>query len=865
MAVATIQDLDALIVRVKAAQQRFAGFSQEQVDVIFRQAALAAADARIPLARMAVQETGMGVLEDKVVKNHFASEYIYNAYKDERTCGVLEEDRLYGTLTLAEPVGLIAGVVPTTNPTSTAIFKALISLKTRNGIIFSPHPRAKASTCEAARLVMAAAAAAGAPDGVIGWIDQPSVELTHHLMHHPDINLILATGGPGMVRAAYSSGKPAIGVGAGNTPVVIDETADIKRAVASILMSKTFDNGVICASEQSVIAVEAVYEAVRERFASHAGHILDPAQCQAVRQVLMVDGNLNAAIVGQSALTIAGLAGIQVPANTQVLIGEVTAIGPEEPFAAEKLSPTLALYRARDFEDALAKAEALVALGGIGHTSAIYTDQDLGRGRIERFGARMKTGRVLVNTPTSQGGIGDLYNFNVAPSLTLGCGSWGGNSISENVGPKHLLNRKTVALRADNMLGYKLPRNVYFRRGCLPFALEELRGRRRAVIVTDRYLYDHGLVDDTMRILKHLGLEVEVFHEVQADPTLAVVRKGVAMFNAFEPDVIVALGGGSPMDAAKIMGVLYEHPEVHFEDLALRFMDIRKRIYTFPRMGVKAALVAIPTTSGTGSEVTPFAVVTDEATGRKYPIADYELTPTLAIVDPNLVMDMPRGLTAHGGIDAVTHGLEAYVSVMASEYTDPQAVQGLRLLKEHLPAAYLEGARNPKAREAVHNAATLVGIAFANAFLGVCHSMAHKLGAEFHLPHGLANALLITNVIRYNATDTPSKQTAFSQYDRPQARHRYGELAQLLGLPGLRTAERIDSLVAWVEELKATLGIPASIQEAGVDEAAFLARVDRLAEEAFDDQCTGTNPRFPLLGELRQILVDSYYGRAYQE
>jgi acetaldehyde dehydrogenase/alcohol dehydrogenase len=865
MAVATIQDLDALIARVKAAQRRFAGFTQERVDVIFRQAALAAADARIPLARLAVAETGMGVLEDKVVKNHFASEYIYNAYKDERTCGVLEEDRLYGTITIAEPVGLIAGVVPTTNPTSTAIFKALICLKTRNGIIFSPHPRAKAATCEAARLVMAAAAAAGAPDGVIGWIDEPSVELTRHLMHHPDLDLILATGGPGMVRAAYSSGKPAIGVGAGNTPVVIDETADIKRAVASILMSKTFDNGVICASEQAVVAVDAVYDAVRERFASHAGHILDPDQCQAVRRVLMVDGALNAAIVGQSALTIAGLAGIQVPPGTQVLIGEVEAVDPGEPFAQEKLSPTLGLYRARDFEDALAKAEALVALGGIGHTSALYTDQDLGRERIAAFGARMKTGRILVNTPTSQGGIGDLYNFNVAPSLTLGCGSWGGNSISENVGPGHLLNRKTVALRAENMLGYKLPRNVYFRRGCLPFALEELRGRRRAVIVTDRYLYDHGLVDDTVRILKDLGLEVEVFHEVQADPTLAVVRRGVAVFNSFEPDVIVALGGGSPMDAAKIMGVLYEHPEVHFEDLALRFMDIRKRIYTFPKMGVKALLVAIPTTSGTGSEVTPFAVVTDEATGMKYPIADYQLTPTLAIVDPNLVMDMPRSLTAFGGIDAVTHGLEAYVSVMASEYTDPQAVQGLRLLKEHLPAAYLEGARNPRAREAVHNAATLVGIAFANAFLGVCHSMAHKLGAEFHLPHGLANALLIANVIRYNATDTPSKQTAFSQYDRPQARHRYGELAQLLGLQGRRTAERIDSLVAWVEELKATLGIPASIQAAGVEEAAFLAKVDRLAEEAFDDQCTGSNPRFPLLAELRRILVDSYYGRAYQE
>jgi acetaldehyde dehydrogenase/alcohol dehydrogenase len=865
MAVATIQELDALIARVKADQTRFAEYTQEQVDVIFRQAALAAVDARIPLARMAVAETGMGVLEDKVVKNHFASEYIYNAYRDERTCGVLEEDRLYGTLTIAEPVGLIAGIIPTTNPTSTTIFKALICLKTRNGIVFSPHPRAKASTCAAARLMLEAAAAAGAPAQVIGWIDEPTAELTHHLMGHPDLNLILATGGPGLVRAAYSSGKPAIGVGAGNTPVVIDETADIKRAVASILLSKTFDNGVVCASEQAVIVVDAAYGAVRERFASHAAHILDPDQCAAVRRVLVADGALNPAVVGQSAATIAGLAGIQVAPGTQVLVGEVSAIGPGEPFALEKLSPILGLYRARDFDDALAKAEALVALGGIGHTSALYTDQDLGRDRIARFGARMKTGRILVNTPTSQGGIGDLYNFRMAPSLTLGCGSWGGNSVSENVGPRHLLNRKTVAKRAENMLGYKLPRNVFFRRGCLPFALEELRGRRRAIIVTDRYLFDHGRTDDTARILKGLGLEVEVFHEVEADPTLAMVRRGVARCRAFEPDVIVALGGGSPMDAAKIMGVLYEHPEIQFEDIALRFMDIRKRIYRFPRMGVKAALVAIPTTSGTGSEVTPFAVVTDEATGVKYPIADYELTPTLAIVDPDLVMDMPPSLTAYGGIDAVTHGLEAYVSVMASEYTDPQAVQGLRLLKEHLPAAYREGARNPRAREAVHNAATLVGIAFANAFLGVCHSMAHKLGAEFHLPHGLANALLVANVIRYNATDTPSKQTAFSQYDRPQARHRYGELAQLLGLPGARTAERIDALLEWVEGLKATLAIPASIQAAGVDESAFLARLDRLTEGAFDDQCTGTNPRFPLLGELRQLLLDSYYGRAYRE
>jgi acetaldehyde dehydrogenase/alcohol dehydrogenase len=865
MPVASIAELDTLVAQVKAAQQRFAGFTQAQVDLIFREAALACANARIPLARMAVEETGMGVLEDKVIKNHFASEYIYNAYKDEVTCGVIESDELYGTLTIAEPVGLICGIVPTTNPTSTAIFKALISLKTRNGIVFSPHPRARRSTCAAARLVLEAAVAAGAPCGIIGWIDEPTVELSDHLMHHPDINLILATGGPGMVRAAYSSGKPAIGVGAGNTPVVIDETADIKRAVASILMSKTFDNGVVCASEQSVIVVDSVYDAVRERFRSHGAHLLDPEECEAVRRVLLPDGVLNAAIVGQSAVTIAALAGIQVPPRTQVLIGEVASVGPEEAFAHEKLSPTLAMYRAQDFLDAVAKAEALVALGGIGHTSALYTDQDRQGDRVALFGARMKTGRILINTPSSQGGLGDLYNFNLAPSLTLGCGSWGGNSISENVGPKHLLNKKTVAKRAENMLWFKLPRSIYFRRGCLPFALEELRGRKRAAIVTDRFLFDHGHVDATVRILEGLGLEVEVFHEVEADPTLAVVRRGVAMFQSFRPDVIVALGGGSPMDAAKIMGVLYEHPEVQFEDLALRFMDIRKRIYKFPKMGDKCLLVAIPTTSGTGSEVTPFAVVTDETTGMKYPIADYQLTPTMAIVDPDLVLDLPRSLTAFGGIDAVTHGLEAYVSVMANEYSDPQALQALRMLKAHLPAAYLEGAGNIKAREEVHNAATIAGIAFANAFLGVCHSMAHKLGAEFHLAHGLANALLICNVIRYNANDTPTKQTAFSQYDRPQARHRYGEIAQHLGLPGRNTAERIESLVAWVEELKGTLGIPGSIREAGVDEAAFMARLDLIAVGAFDDQCTGSNPRFPLISELRQILLDSYHGRAFVE
>jgi acetaldehyde dehydrogenase/alcohol dehydrogenase len=865
MAVTQLKELNELVERVRKAQHTYANFSQEQVDRIFRSAALAAADARIPLARQAVAETGMGVLEDKVVKNHFASEYIYNKYKDEPTCGILSEDDNFGTITIAEPIGLLCGIVPTTNPTSTAIFKALIALKTRNGIIFSPHPRARRSTCAAAKLVLDAAVAAGAPADIIGWIDEPSVELSNALMHHPAVNLILATGGPAMVRAAYSSGKPAIGVGAGNTPVVIDESADIKRAVASILMSKTFDNGVVCASEQSVIVVESVYEAVKERFGKVGGYLLNKKEAEAVRKVLLVDGHLNADIVGQSAQKIAELAGLKVPTYTKVLIGEVTSLGEEEAFAHEKLSPTLAMYRAKHFEDAVQKAEALVALGGIGHTSVLYTDQDQQAERIRLFGARMKTARILINTPSSYGGIGDLYNFKLAPSLTLGCGSWGGNSISENVGPQHLINKKTVAKRAENMLWHKLPKSIYFRRGSLPVALGDLAGKKRAVIVTDQYLYNSGSCDEAIRILKQLGMAVEIFYEVQADPTLEIVRRGAHMLNAFQPDVIIAIGGGSPMDAAKIMWVMYEHPDVHFEDLALRFMDIRKRIYTFPKMGEKAILVAVPTTSGTGSEVTPFAVVTDEKTGMKYPIADYELTPNMAIIDANLVMNLPKSLTAFGGIDAIVHALEAYVSVMASEFSDPSALQALHLLKEHLPAAYAEGARNQKAREEVHSAATLAGMAFANAFLGVCHSMAHKLGSEFHLAHGLANALLISNVIRYNAVDIPTKQTAFSQYDRPQAKCRYAAIANFLGLGGKTDDERVARLIAWVDELKQQLGIPPSIQAAGVAEADFLVAVDELAEKAFDDQCTGANPRFPLISEIRQLLLDSYYGRAYQD
>ncbi|CCG87409.1 bifunctional acetaldehyde-CoA/alcohol dehydrogenase [Erwinia piriflorinigrans] len=869
MTVTNVAELNALVERVKKAQRTYASFTQEQVDKIFRSAALAAADARIPLAKMAVAESGMGIVEDKVIKNHFASEYIYNAYKDEKTCGILESDDTFGTITIAEPVGLICAIVPTTNPTSTAIFKALIALKTRNAVIFSPHPRAKDATNQAASIVLQAAIAAGAPADIISWIDQPSVELSNQLMHHPDINLILATGGPGMVKAAYSSGKPAIGVGAGNTPVVIDEYADIKRAVASILMSKTFDNGVICASEQSVIIVESIYDAVRERFATHGGYVLQGRELQSVQEIILKNGALNAAIVGQPAVKIAELAGIDVPASTKILIGEVQQTDESEPFAHEKLSPMLAMYRAKDFSDALVKAEKLVAMGGIGHTSCLYTDQDNQPDRVHAFGGRMKTARILINTPASQGGIGDLYNFKLAPSLTLGCGSWGGNSISENVGPKHLINKKTVAKRAENMLWHKLPKSIYFRRGSLPIALEEVAddGAKRAFIVTDRFLFNQGYAEQIIKVLKARGVETAVFSEVAADPTLSIVRKGAEQMHSFKPDVIIALGGGSPMDAAKIMWVLYEHPETHFADLALRFMDIRKRIYRFPKMGVKAKLIAVTTTSGTGSEVTPFAVVTDDATGQKYPLADYALTPDMAIVDANLVMDMPKSLCAFGGLDAVTHALEAYVSVLANEYSDGQALQALKLLQENLPASYHQGAKNPLARERVHNAATIAGIAFANAFLGVCHSMAHKLGSEFHLPHGLANALLICNVIRYNANDNPTKQTAFSQYDRPQARRRYAEIADHLHLsaPSDRTAQKIEKLLAWLDNLKTELGIPASIREAGVQEADFLAKVDKLTEDALDDQCTGANPRFPLIAELKQVLLDSFYGRKFCE
>ena len=864
--VATAEELEALVARVKAAQQKFATYTQKQVDAIFRAAALAASDARIPLAEYAVKETGMGVVEDKVIKNHFASEYIYNKYKDEKTCGVIAEDDEAGTITMAEPMGIVCAIIPTTNPTSTAIFKALCCLKTRNGIIISPHPRAKKATAAAARVVLEAAVRAGAPADIIGWISEPTIDLSNQLMKHSDIKLILATGGPGMVRAAYSSGTPAIGVGAGNVPVLIDETADQKRAIASILMSKTFDNGVICASEQAVIAVDAIYDSIRDRFSRHGGYILKGKELDAIRALILTPaGTVNAKIVGQSAVKIAEIAGISVPATTKVLIGEVTKAEVEEPFAHEKLSTILALYRAKDFKDGVETAAKLVALGGIGHTSVLYTDQDSQKERIAYFGDRMKTARILVNTPSSHGGIGDLYNFSLSPSLTLGCGSWGGNSISENVGPKHLLNKKIIAKRAENMLWHRLPSQIFFRRGCIPEALKEIIGKKRALIVTDGFLFKSGMADDLIEQLKKIGLEVETFYQVQADPNLTTVRKCVDVMNAFQPDVILALGGGSPMDAAKIAWVMYEHPEVDFEDLALRFMDIRKRIYKFPKMGIKAKMIAIPTTSGTGSEVTPFAVVTDDATGKKYPIADYELTPNMAIVDANLVMNLPKSLTAAGGIDAVTHALEAYVSIMANEFSDGQALQALKLLQMYLPSSYKNGAADPKAREKVHYGATLAGVAFANAFLGACHSMAHKLGAAFHLPHGLANALLISNVIRYNANDNPTKQAAFSQYDRPKAKCRYAEVADYLGLGGKTSDEKVENLIAWVDDMKKQLDIPASIQAAGVDETEFFSKLDALAVDAFDDQCTGANPRYPLIAEFRAILEDSYYGRPFVE
>ncbi|NCR25902.1 MAG: bifunctional acetaldehyde-CoA/alcohol dehydrogenase [Microcystis aeruginosa G11-04] len=860
MTVTNRQELEELIQQVKKAQQQFANYSQEQVDLIFKKAALAANNARIPLAKMAVQETGMGVIEDKVIKNHFASEIIYNKYKQEKTCGIIEEDKSFGLQKIAEPVGILAGIVPTTNPTSTAIFKALIALKTRNGIIFSPHPRAKDCTIAAAKIVLEAAVKAGAPAGIIGWIDQPSVELSQALMQHPCINLILATGGPGMVKAAYSSGRPSLGVGAGNTPALIDETAHIKMAVSSIILSKTFDNGMICASEQSVIVVDSIYEEVRQEFIDRGAYLLSPEEREKVTEILLKDGHINPDIVGQSVEKLAAIAGIYVPEDTRLLIGEVENIGLEEPFSYEKLSPILAMYRAKDFEDGVKKAEKLVLFAGRGHTAVLYTSPS-NREHIKRFEDNVETARVLINTPSSQGAIGDIYNFRLDPSLTLGCGTWGGNSISENVEPSHLLNIKTVAERRENMLWFRVPPKVYFKYGSLPIAIRELAGKKRAFIVTDKPLFDLGVTAALEEVLEEIGITVNIFYDVEPDPSLETVERGLNVINTFNPDVIIAIGGGSPMDAAKIIWLLYEHPEIEFESLAMRFMDIRKRVYELPPLGEKALMVCIPTTSGTGSEVTPFAVVTDRRNNIKYPLADYALTPSMAIVDPELVLNMPKKLTAYGGIDALTHALEAYVSVLASEYTNALAQDAIRLLFKYLPSSYHNGAKDPKAREKVHYAATMAGMAFANGFLGICHSMAHQLGAIFHIPHGLANALMISHVILYNATDAPFKQATFSQYKYPNVKWRYARIAHSLGLGGESETESVERLVLAIECLKREIGIPASIKEVIPEtEAEFMAKLDHLAEQAFDDQCTGANPRYPLIEDLKTLLIQAYHG-----
>ena len=856
------ESFEALLERVRAAERKFASYSQEEVDKIFKAAAVAANRARIPLAKMAVEETGMGVVEDKVIKNHFASEYIYNAYRDAKTCGVIEEDKAYGIKKIAEPVGVIAAVIPTTNPTSTAIFKTLVSLKTRNGIIISPHPRAKKSTIAAAKLVLEAAVAAGAPEDIIGWIDVPSLELTNTLMREAD--LILATGGPGMVNAAYSSGTPAVGVGAGNTPAIITESADLTLAVNSIIHSKTFDNGMICASEQSCIALDGVYDKVKAEFAARGCYFLSPEETDKVRKVIIVNGTVNAKIVGQKAHRIAELAGVSVPESTKILIGEVESVELAEAFAHEKLSPVLAMYRAKSFEDAVQKAERLIADGGFGHTSSIYINELVEPENLKEFYSRMKTCRVLVNTPASQGGIGDLYNFKLTPSLTLGCGSWGGNSVSENVSVKHLVNIKTVAERRENMLWFRAPDKVYFKKGCLPVALDELGkvlGKKKAFIVTDSFLYKAGYTKPITDKLDELGITHTTFYNVEPDPTLRCAKEGAKLMASFEPDVIIAFGGGSAMDAGKIMWVLYEHPDADFADMAMRFSDIRKRIYTFPHMGDKAYFVAISTSAGTGSEVTPFAVITDEKSGVKYPLADYELLPDMAIIDADMHMTAPKGLTAASGIDAVTHALEAYASMMATDYTDGLALRALKVIFEYLPRAYDNGLTDAVAREKMASAATLAGMAFANAFLGVCHSMAHKLGAFHHIAHGIANALLIDEVLRFNAAEVPTKMGTFPQYDHPHTLARYAEVADYLGLGGKDDSEKLENLIKAIDELKERVGIKKTIADYGVTEEAFLSTLDEMTENAFDDQCTGANPRYPLMSELKQMYLNAYYGK----
>ena len=860
-AVDSVEALTKTLARVRAAQRQFALYTQPQVDRIFAAAAAAANRARITLAKMAAKETGMGVVEDKVIKNHYAAEYIYNAYKDTKTCGVIEEDKAYGIRRIAEPVGVVAAVIPTTNPTSTVIFKTLLALKTRNGIVISPHPRAKECTIAAAKVVLDAAVAAGAPEGIFGWIDAPTIELSNQLMKEADI--ILATGGPGMVKAAYSSGKPAIGVGPGNTPAIIDASADILLAVNSVIHSKTFDNGMICASEQSVIVADEIYGAVRKEFAARGCYFLNAEEIDKVRKTIIVNGALNAKIVGQKAHTIAALSGVEVPEATKILIGEVESVDISEAFAHEKLSPVLAMYRAKSYEDALAKAERLVEDGGFGHTASIYIDAVTQKQKLSAFEARMKTCRILVNTPAAQGGIGDLYNFKLRPSLTLGCGSWGGNSVSENVGVGQLINIKTVAERRENMLWFRAPEKVYIKKGCLPVALDELGhvlGKKKAFIVTDNFLYANGYTKTITDKLDDMDIRHTTFYNVEPDPTLACAKEGAAAMKAFAPDCIIAIGGGSAMDAAKIMWVMYEHPEADFMDMAMRFVDIRKRVYAFPKMGEKAYFVAIPTSAGTGSEVTPFAVITDEKTGVKYPLADYELMPNMAIVDADMMMDAPKGLTAASGIDAVTHALEAYAAMLATDYTDGLALRALKLIFDYLPRAYDNGPNDPVAREKMANAANMAGMAFANAFLGVCHSMAHKLGALHHLPHGVANALMIDEVLRFNAAEVPAKMGTFSQYDHPHTLARYAEVADYLGLKGGTDEEKLKNLIAALDELKLRVGIKPTIKAYGVDEADFLARLDDMTEQAFDDQCTGANPRYPLMEEIKQMYLNAYYG-----
>lgn len=857
----SVETLAKTLEKVKNAQKKFSKYSQEQVDKIFQAAAIAANEARIPLAKMAVEETGMGIVEDKVIKNHYAAEYIYNKYKNEKTCGVIYQDDSYGIKKIAEPVGIVAAVIPTTNPTSTAIFKTLIALKTRNGIIISPHPRAKKSTIEAAKTVLEAAVKAGAPEGIIAWIDVPSLELTNMLMQSADI--ILATGGPGMVKSAYSSGKPALGVGAGNTPAVIDESANVILAVNSIIHSKTFDNGMICASEQSVIVSDKIYDKVKDEFVKRGCYILNPEETEKVRKTIIINGALNAKIVGQKAHTIAELAGVSVPENTKILIGEVENVDLSEEFAHEKLSPVLAMYKSSSFDDSLEKAYRLIEDGGLGHTSSLYVNTVTEKEKIEKFYSKMKTCRVLVNTPSSQGGIGDLYNFKLAPSLTLGCGTWGGNSVSENVGIKHLLNIKTVAERRENMLWFRAPEKVYMKRGCLPVALEELKNvmnKKRVFIVTDTFLYENGYTKVVTDKLDEMGIVHETFFNVAPDPTLACAKEGAKLIDAFKPDCIIAIGGGSAMDAAKIMWVLYEHPEVDFLDMAMRFMDIRKRVYTFPKMGEKAYFIAVPTSAGTGSEVTPFAVITEETTGQKYPLADYELLPKMAIVDADMMMNAPKGLTSASGIDALVHSIEAYVSMMATEFTDGLAIEAIKTIFEYLPRAYEEGANDPIAREKMANAATMAGMAFANAFLGICHSMGHKLGAYHHLPHGVTVGLVLDEVMRFNAEEVPTKMGTFPQYEYPHALRRYAEIADSLNLGGNTDQEKLERLINKIDELKERVGFKKTIKDYGISEEDFLSTLDEMSEKAFDDQCTGANPRYPLISEIKEIYLKTYYG-----